>query len=177
MTDKGKICCNPRLASRPQGFSMIEMLVAVLVMGIGVLGVSALQMVSLQNNRSALERGEAVHLAYDMMDRIRANPTGNYEIAFDDTPPAAADCVANDCTVAQMAEFDQASWKCLLGNFNDDNVCVGFRDGIVLPLEDDQPGLPGGDGQVTSAGDVVTVSVRWTDHAGQEQTVAIDSRG
>jgi len=64
------------------GFSMIELLVAVLVMSIGVLGIAALQMVSLQNNRAALVRAEAVALAYDMMDRIRVNPLG--------TPPGAA---------------------------------------------------------------------------------------
>jgi len=58
------------------GFSMIELLVAVLVMGIGVLGITGLQMVSLQNNRGALLRSEAVMLAYDMLDRIRANPVG-----------------------------------------------------------------------------------------------------
>ena len=61
-----------------RGFSMIELLVAVLVMGIGVLGITGLQMVSLQNNRGALVRAEAVQLAYDMLDRIRANPGANY---------------------------------------------------------------------------------------------------
>lgn len=162
---------------RGRGFSLVELLVAVLVMGIGVLGVSALQMVSLQNNQAALERGEAVHLAYDMMDRMRANPGGAYGgLAFGDPPPDAPDCVANACTVDQMRQFDEASWKCLLGNFNDEAVCVGFRDGVVLPLEDDQPGLPGGDGEVSINGDVITVSVRWMSRGGQQDTVTIDSQ-
>ena len=166
----------PQGLASQRGFSLIELLVAVLVMGVGVLGVTALQMVSLQNNRSALERGEAVHLAYDMMDRIRANPAGNYGIAFDDAPPAAPDCLANDCSADQMVNFDQASWKCLLGTFNDDGVCAGLRDGVTLPVEDDQPGLPGGDGEVTVNGGVVTVSVRWTTNNGDVQTVTIDSQ-
>ncbi len=55
---------------------MIELLVAVLVMAIGVLGISSMQMLSMQSNRGALHRAEAVHLAYDMLDRIRANPLG-----------------------------------------------------------------------------------------------------
>jgi type IV pilus assembly protein PilV len=63
-------------ASNQRGLSMIELLVAVLVLAIGILGITALQMVSLQNNRGALFRAEAVQLAYDMMDRIRANPEG-----------------------------------------------------------------------------------------------------
>src|SRR5690606_25085302 len=103
-------------AAGSRGFSLIELLVAVLVMGIGVLGVTALQMVSLQNNRAALERGEAVHLAYDMMDRIRANPGAAYGgVGFGDGPPAAPNCVAGVCTADQMRAFDQASWKCVLG--------------------------------------------------------------
>ena len=60
--------------SRKQaGFSMTELLVAVLVMGVGVLGVTGLQLISLQNNQDALLRSEAVMLAYDMIDRVRAN--------------------------------------------------------------------------------------------------------
>ena len=57
-----------------RGFSMMELLVAVLVMGIGVLGVTGLQLVSLQNNQGSLVRAEAVQLAYGMLDRIRVNP-------------------------------------------------------------------------------------------------------
>ena len=65
-----------------RGFSMIELLVAVLVMGIGVLGITGLQMVSLQNNRGALTRADAVQLAYDMLDRMRANPGAAYAGLF-----------------------------------------------------------------------------------------------
>ncbi len=158
------------------GFSLVELLVAVLVMGIGVLGVTALQMVSLQNNRSALDRGQAVELAYDMMDRIRANPGANYAVALGASPPAATDCIANACSADQMKDFDLATWKCLLGSFNDDAVCAGFRDGVVLPVKDDQPGLPQGDGQVALNGAVATVTVQWTDKNGGLQTVSIDSQ-
>ena len=53
---------------------MVELLVAVLVMGVGVLGVTGLQMVSLQNNRDALLRSEALQLAYDMMTAFASIP-------------------------------------------------------------------------------------------------------
>ncbi len=153
-------------------------------MGIGVLGVTALQMVSLQNNRGALERGEAVQLAYDMMDRIRANPAGApagaaYSgLAIGDAPPAANDCVANNCSAAQMVAFDQASWKCQLGDFHDDAVCQALRAAGVLPSETDQPGLPDGDGSIDVDGaGVVTITVQWTTADGAQQSVVIDSRG
>ena len=88
---------------------MIELLVAVLVLAIGVLGITALQMVSLQNNRGALFRAEAVQLAYDMMDRIRANPEGAlpgaaYDgLAIADAPPGGANCVTANCSQAQSS--------------------------------------------------------------------------
>jgi len=143
---------------------MIELLVAVLVMGIGVLGITGLQMVSLQNNRSALLRGEAVQLAYDMMDRIRANPGGSYGgLALGDPPPVTTNCLAGDCSEAQMAAFDQASWKCSLGDFNANAICTGLRAAGALPGGDAAPGLPSGDGSVdvNAATRVVTVTVRW----------------
>ena len=174
----------PQFQNRQRGLSMIELLVAVLVLAIGVLGITALQMVSLQNNRGALYRAEAVQLAYDMMDRIRANPEGAvpgaaYDgLAMGDGPPASVDCVANACTQAQMVTFDQSVWKCSLGNFNDDAQCVAFRAGGVLPPAADQPGLPQGDGSVAVDGvGVVTITVNWTEPDGQVGTVTIDSQG
>lgn len=162
---------------------MVELLVAVLVMGVGVLGVTALQMVSLQNNRAALLRAEAVQLAYDMMDRIRANPQGAVPgQAYDgldlgDDPPAATDCVANNCTQAQMVTFDQALWKCSLGAFGADATCTDFRDNGVLPALDDQPGLPNGDGSIAVDGaGLVTITVRWQEPNNQVQTINIDTQ-
>jgi len=169
--------------SRQRGMSMIELLVAVLVLAIGVLGITALQMVSLQNNRGALFRAEAVQLSYDMMDRIRANPEGTpagaaYDgLALTAAPPNASDCVANNCSQAQMVQFDQAVWKCSLGGFHTDATCVAFRAGGVLPSEADQPGLPDGDGSIDVNGGVVTVTVTWQEPDGQVGTVTIDSQG
>jgi type IV pilus assembly protein PilV len=173
-----------RRSRRNVGFSMIELLVAVLVMGIGVLGVAALQLVSLQNNRAALVRAEAVTLAYDMMDRIRANPAGtpagaSYAgLALEADPPAATNCLTNTCTAAQMVAFDQASWKCLLGSFNEQAVCVTLRTGGALPPVADQPGLPDGDGSIALInGQTLQVTVRWMEAGGQPRTVVIESQG
>jgi len=169
---------------KPQrGFSMIELLVAVLVMGIGVLGITGLQMVSLQNNRGALVRAEAVQLAYDMLDRIRANPApgvnyGGLNLA---TPPVAApNCHANACTAAEMVTFDQTVWKCSLGIWNTNANCAAFRDGVILPLAANQPGLPNGDGQIAvNAGTgIVTITVQWQEaNQPNPTTIAIDSQG
>ena len=164
---------------------MIELLVAVLVMGIGVLGITGLQMVSLQNNRGALLRSEAVMLAYDMMDRIRANPVGNpagmaYSgVGMGAAPPAGGDCNAGNCTSAQMVAFDQSVWKCALGSYLENATCVGLQGSGILPDPDDQPGLPNGDGSiaVNAATGVVTITVQWDDPNFGQRQISIESQG
>ena len=173
--------------SRQKGFSMIELLVAVLIMGIGVLGVTGLQLVSLQNNRDALLRSEAIQLGYDVLDRIRINPgagvpgTDYAGLAFDDVPAAPTNCYANNCTQAQITAFDIAVWQCSLGNFNEENACIDLRDGVILPPAtgaNAQPGLPEGQGSIAINGaGVITVTIRYRDFAGQQQQVAIESQG
>ncbi|MDI9239897.1 type IV pilus modification protein PilV [Lysobacter sp. LF1] len=78
-----KIQCYPaRLA---KGASLLEVLVAVLVLAVGLLGVAALQATALRNNQSSYERSEAVILSYAMFDVLRANRAaaiaGDYNLA------------------------------------------------------------------------------------------------
>jgi type IV pilus assembly protein PilV len=63
------------------GFTLIEVLVALLVLSIGMLGIAALYLESLRASRQALVRTEAVTLASDIADRIRSNrnPVSNYD--------------------------------------------------------------------------------------------------
>ena len=58
---------------RNQGFTLVEALIALLVLSIGLLGVAALQLIALQNNNNAMFRSQATYLAYDIADRMRAN--------------------------------------------------------------------------------------------------------
>ena len=168
------------------GITLVELLVAVLVMGIGVLGVAGLQMLSMQSNRVALLRSEAVQLAYDMMDRIRANSgvrsgAMHYNgVALGDTPPTPADCGVSHCTLEQMAVFDQAVWKCSLGGFAREPVCLQLRDpgamGVLAPAAE-RPGLPEGDGAVAVDGatGLVRVTVQWREN-NRRRSISIESR-
>lgn len=163
---------------------MIELLVAVLVMGIGVLGVAGLQLVSLQNNRESLARAEAVSLAYDILDRIRVNPGAgvpgsNYDgVGFEEEPPSSSNCVTGSCSSNQMVNFDVAAWKCSLGGHHAHNACEGLRQDELLPEADEQPGLADGDGAIDVDGDgIITVSVRWTGFNNQVQTISVVSQG
>ena len=58
---------------REAGFSLIEVMIAVLVLGLGLLGFAMLQTMSLRFTQSANYRTQATNLAYDLLDQMRAN--------------------------------------------------------------------------------------------------------
>jgi type IV pilus assembly protein PilV len=141
------------------GFTLIEVLVAVVVMSVGILGVAGLQVISLQQNRSAMLRAEALQIGNDMLDRMRANPNEDYApVTFAAAPASPNDCVAGACTAAQMASYDIAQWKCSINSEDGDGdqyaVCEGY--GIV-------GSLPGGEASITETDGIHEVIVRWTD--------------
>lgn len=84
------------------GFSLLEVLIALLVLSIGLLGLAALQITSLRSNEMANMQTTATQLAYDITDRMRANPEGvtnnEYVLAGGTTPSgtsvAALDLIA-----------------------------------------------------------------------------------
>jgi type IV pilus assembly protein PilV len=123
-----------------RGTTLIETLVALLVLSIGLLGVAGLQMSSLQNNRGAHMRSQAQVLAYDIADRMRANRNvalaGGYVIGF-----------GGAAVGSTIEAIDLQNWKQSLG-----------------------VALPGGDGQVELlATTMVRITVRWTDSLGAQQ--------
>ena len=73
------------------GFTLIEVLIAMIVLAVGLLGLAGLQATSLRNNQSAYNRIKATQLAYDIADRMRANYTEAKKSKGDnvylDTPP------------------------------------------------------------------------------------------
>ncbi len=84
-----------------RGFSLIESLVSLLVLSVGLLGVAALQLSSLKANHDAATHSQATFLAYDIIDRMRANRgaalAGAYDIALGEAP-AAGTVAGNDLT-------------------------------------------------------------------------------
>lgn len=94
------------------GISIVESLVAMVVLSTGMLGIAGLYLESMRANRTALSRTTAVQLINDMADRIRANRGGltDYSLAAGTPPTSARDCVANTCTTAQLAAYDKTRW-------------------------------------------------------------------
>lgn len=105
------------------GFTLIELMVAVAIFAFGVLGLAALQGQGLKFNSNAYERSQAVILAADMADRIRANLDAGRNnamlygaISGNPVVPAPATCTGagNACTGAQMAAVDAYEWLSLI---------------------------------------------------------------
>lgn len=87
-----------------RGVSLIEVLISVLVMGIGMLGIAAMQATALRNTQSAMERSQGVVQSYAILDSMRANVVaaraGEYNMAMTGTPPAGA----------ALVDTDRAAW-------------------------------------------------------------------
>jgi type IV pilus assembly protein PilV len=101
------------------GFSIVEALVALVVLSVGMLGIAALYVESLRAGRSAVYRTQAVNLAADMADRIRSNrEQPNAWILGATDSPATQGCVAGtvNCNPAQLAQDDQARWRTAIQN-------------------------------------------------------------
>ena len=93
------------------GFSLVEVLIALVVLSVGMLGIAGLYVHTMQAGRTSLFRHHAVTLAGDVADRIRANPRAG--AAYVAVPSPDNNCVDGgiDCTPAQMAESDILQWK------------------------------------------------------------------
>ncbi|BCE02885.1 type IV pilus modification protein PilV [Marinicellulosiphila megalodicopiae] len=98
------------------GTGLIEIMVAVLIISVSLLGLGALLNASLQTNQAAYARTTAATLIYDVADRIRANPTQDYSVNLTYTPPETEDtsCEVNSCSPIQMRNYDINQWLQLL---------------------------------------------------------------
>lgn len=101
---------NERPTRRQQGFSLIEVLVALIVLSVGMLGIAVLYVQGMQAGRTSMFRHHAVTLAGDVADRIRANPRAGAAYAGGGQNN---NCVggAVDCTEAEMAANDIYLWQ------------------------------------------------------------------
>ncbi len=158
-----------KLKKLKRGFTLMEVLVALAVLSIGLLGMAGMQLFSLSSNRDAYLRTQATYFAYDLIDKIRANRnvalTGGYNTAFS-AIPSFINCqtTTSNCSPTQLANFDLLQWKCALGAYEGDSACAAPNNLTTI--------LPGGDGRVTRNGNEITVAVQWIER-GNNETISV----
>ena len=142
------------------GFTLLETLVALVVLAIGMLGIGNLLLLSHKSNASNYTRQQAIQSAYDILDRISANRlaaiSGNYavnNIVSTGTPTApstpSANCGTSSCSATQLATYDTWYW-----------------------LATDVAQIPNGCGSISTStsglNTIVTVTVQWNDSQTQQ---------
>lgn len=136
-----------RQRAKQQGVTLIEVMVAVFITVLGVLGAASLQLNAIKFNYVANTRSHATLLAYDALDRMRANRTpalnGAYSVELADDAP----------TGDSFAEQDLREW-----------------------LNELATRLPAGDGSITLSGNNVVIVVQWDESrvAGTREASAPD---
>ena len=100
-----------------RGFTLLEVLIALLVFTIGMLGMAGLMVVSVKTNQSAYLRTQASFLAQSMADRMRGNLAriADYTGDYDASTTGADPCLSGAaCTPANIAVRDRRLWSVLL---------------------------------------------------------------
>jgi len=144
---------------KQRGASLIEVLVAIVIVSFGLLGVASIIGNALKNSHSAYGRSQASWLANDIIDRMRANRIE----AQSPGKPYDLDCEDDDCedtpTGTTVAGADLVAWRAALSAT-----------------------LPSGRGQIKMDPTTlkVTVTVRWDDsralNGSSSQTVSVETR-
>ena len=150
------------------GFSLIEVLISIFVLSVGLLGAAGLQLSSLQQQQSAYLRSQATVIAYDMVDRMRANAVGLS--AGDYNNPTAtynSGCTTTTgCTTSQMAAHDFYEWA---GNGATENsIAKLLPNGVGVVCIDSSPDDGDtADSKCDNSGSVYAVKVWWSDDRSQ----------
>jgi type IV pilus assembly protein PilV len=101
---------------RQAGITLIEVLIAILVLSIGLLGIAGLQTAALTSNLTSYQYTQAAILAQGMVERMRANRqgviNGYYTLAASMSPPSVpgTNCATTTCTPQAQATYDMAMW-------------------------------------------------------------------
>ena len=133
------------------GFTMIEVLVALLILSVGLLGIAGMQTLSVQMNVSARQSSQATYLAYYIIDRMRANRQAALGGAYD----YDSDGCQKTPGTNNVAEKDLTTWLNMLCGMTTD----GNEAPPMLPQDSTK-----GTGAVVAVNDgVATVTVKWYD--------------
>lgn len=148
-----------------QGFSLIEVLVAVLVLTIGLLGLFGMQLAGVKSNQSAYFRTQASLLASDMADRLRFNSDRAIAGGYDGFSTANSNVekpscwnTSTGCNETSLVDLDKAEWT---------ESVEGGDDTAIL--------LPNASGTIVrGAGNLFTVQIQWDETTWDEDNARKD---
>ncbi len=164
--------------TKQKGVSLLEVLIAVLVLSVGLLGLGGLQLHALKSSNDAHFRSVASLLAADLGDRIRINPEGvalaAYEISENQSTSICENTApklctgANICSVSELATFDLYQIAC--GVTNGSNKSLGMKN--LLPSATLSVACTGG---TCDADKEHTITFKWeqTDNQDADNSVQI----
>jgi len=173
-----------KLARRKQsGFSLIEIMIAALVLSVGILGTVGLQVISMKGTHQSYMKQQAMAVVQNLTERMRSNTTGliagNYEdnsIAFACGALPVCNTAASNCSAANIAQIDLHNVICGYGS-------PSRTGGIKVTAVGDRPLLINGTlniackpaGNCTN-GDI-TITVGWAERDLGKETVTADANG
>lgn len=125
----------PPCKGNQAGFTLLEALIAFVILTVGLLGTVALQAKAKQASFDALQRSAALALGTDIMQRIRVNDVQSvatlYQMEFNTLEsPSAVDCFSQVCSAAELASHDKNQWLAAIkarensGSLDDATVCI-----------------------------------------------------
>ncbi len=168
-----------------QGLSMVEVLVTTVILALGILGTSALQITALKGTDSAHYRTVATFLANEMAERIRMNQAGvelgGYEtdqdnpIACDNISADTLDCNSTSCTASQLTLFDQTQLTCGHVNRTGSSWQTAIKGGVINSLPNGSIVISCGEDACGADVDHI-ITVAWSERADKEgQVIAASS--
>ena len=136
-----------KIKKSTKGFTLLEVMIALVISAVSLLGLASLQAQSLSFNNTAFIRSQATYFAYDILEKMRMNKTaanaGSYDLLITDVPNSAT-CYGTGatCSQADFAAADKFEWHNLV-----------------------TAALPGGLSSISRATGtgqtIVTIEVRW----------------
>lgn len=173
------------LETASRGFTLVEVLIAVVILSVGMLGLMGLQTVALRQNSSSQTRTYAVEFINELADRMRANRLGvnanRYALQPNQQPSVPAyDCInsfpgqGTNCNPQEIAEVDLFAWKT-----SADSVFPGSQAAVTCTDSED-PGFADNnndsindadtDGDVCTDGSLFLISLSWNDDRSANST-------
>ncbi len=178
---KGNTC---KQSKKQIGFSLIEVMVAAVILSIGLLGVAGLQIVGMKGTHQSYMKQQAMAIVQDLTERMHSNKqaviAGDYvasNASVDCSDLPVCNTSASNCSVADIAKVDLHNVMCgyKAGSAPSTGGIKSTAAGDIISLVNGRLDItcPAGD---CTAGDV-QFNVRWTERAIGQETVDVDADG